>query len=117
MKHSYIFQELITAGDLFSYVQYHKAYFGREVLSEAPAAVITKQIVEAVRFLHEKDIVHRDLKPDNILVASLSYGSRIVLTDFGGAVNLSEYHTRKRLKRKRLTRLHTRIGTEDYWAP
>ncbi len=31
---------------------------------------ITKQIAEALVFLHEKGIAHRDIKPDNILVSS-----------------------------------------------
>ncbi|KAL9119819.1 MAG: hypothetical protein Q9187_003626 [Circinaria calcarea] len=68
----YVFEELITGGDLFSYIE-HKG--GR--LNEAETAVILRQILEALEHLHSLDIVHRDLKPENILMASLDDAARI----------------------------------------
>ncbi|KAF7118698.1 hypothetical protein CNMCM5793_008237 [Aspergillus hiratsukae] len=98
----YLFQDLVTAGDLFSFIQYKGGKLG-----DIEAAVIVRQVVMALDYLHEQNIVHRDLKPDNILMTSLADGSRVVLTDFGCA----------RLVQPRAERMSTKIGTYDYSAP
>ncbi|KAI9040616.1 FHA domain-containing serine/threonine-protein kinase [Aspergillus affinis] len=98
----YLFQELITAGDLFSYIQFKG---GR--LPEIEAAVIVRQVSMALEYLHERNIVHRDLKPDNILMTSLADGCRVVLTDFGCA----------QVIQPSLERMSTVVGTFDYSAP
>lgn len=98
----YMFQDLATAGDLFSYIDSKN---GR--LLEVEAAVIVRQIVIALCFLHEKNIVHRDLKPDNILMTHTSAGCRVVLTDFGAARRIVNC-------RQRMVSL---VGTDEYAAP
>ncbi|RHZ74237.1 hypothetical protein CDV55_107134 [Aspergillus turcosus] len=98
----YLFQDLVTAGDLFSFIQYKGGKLG-----DIEAAVIVRQVVMALDYLHEQNIVHRDLKPDNILMTSLADGSRVMLTDFGCA----------RLVQSRIERMSTKIGTYDYSAP
>lgn len=76
----YIFEDLIAAGDLFSYIESKN-----HNLSEAEAAVIIRQVVIAVEFLHDRGIVHQDLKAENVMLTSLATGARVVLTDFGSA--------------------------------
>ncbi|THC93864.1 hypothetical protein EYZ11_006646 [Aspergillus tanneri] len=98
----YLFQELITAGDLFSYIQYKGGKLG-----DIEAAVIVRQVLMALEYLHDRDVVHRDLKPDNILMTSLADGCRVVLTDFGCA----------RMVQPSTGRMSTVIGTFDYSAP
>ncbi|KAK5052160.1 hypothetical protein LTR84_002964 [Exophiala bonariae] len=98
----YMMQNLVTAGDLFSYIE---SRHGK--LQEAEAAAIIRQILIAVSFLHKRNIVHRDIKPDNILMTSSSAGCRIVLTDFGAA---------RRIDDQRDT-MSTQIGTHEYAAP
>ncbi|RMZ86075.1 hypothetical protein DV737_g165, partial [Chaetothyriales sp. CBS 132003] len=98
----YMFQDLVTAGDLFSYIESKNGK-----LLEVEAAVIIRQVSIALCFLHENDIVHRDLKPDNILMTSLSAGCRIVLTDFGAARRIHSPSSR----------MLSIVGTDEYAAP
>jgi serine/threonine protein kinase len=95
-------QEIVTAGDLFSYIESKNGK-----LLEVEAAVIVRQILVALSFLHGKNIVHRDIKPDNVLMTSLAAGCRIVLTDFGAARRIEN----------RLHRMSSVIGTHEYAAP
>ncbi|KAK5219683.1 hypothetical protein LTR72_008067 [Exophiala xenobiotica] len=97
-----ISHDLVTAGDLFSYIESKN---GR--LLEVEVAVIIRQILVALAFLHENNIVHRDIKPENILMTSLSAGCRVVLTDFGAA---------RRIAAPR-SRMNTVLGTREYAAP
>jgi serine/threonine protein kinase len=92
----------VTGGDLFSFLERKNGK-----LSDVEAAVIVRQILIALEYLHDQNVVHRDLKPENILMTSLANGCRVVLTDFGHA---------KRIEGDR-TRMTTMAGTEQYIAP
>uniref|UniRef100_G3PMQ2 non-specific serine/threonine protein kinase n=1 Tax=Gasterosteus aculeatus TaxID=69293 RepID=G3PMQ2_GASAC len=64
-----------------------------------------QQLLEGLRYLHQKNIAHLDVKPENILMASP--GSDLIrICDFGNAVKLetSEEH-------------YCRYGTPEYVAP
>ncbi|KIX09946.1 uncharacterized protein Z518_01027 [Rhinocladiella mackenziei CBS 650.93] len=98
----YMIQDIVTAGDLFSYIESRNG-----ALCEVEAAVIIRQILIALRFLHQNNIVHRDIKPDNILMTGLAPGCRVVLTDFGAA---------RRIQSQR-HRMSTVVGTHEYAAP
>ncbi|KAJ5134381.1 hypothetical protein N7448_000597 [Penicillium atrosanguineum] len=98
----YIFSELVTAGDLVSFLRYRGG-----TLKEREAAFITRQVLLAIEYLHDRDIVHRDIKPDNILITSLGQCGRIVLTDFGCARRVPQP----------VERMQTVTGTYEYCAP
>ena len=51
--------------------------------TEKQAAVIFKEILNALHYCHKKKIVHRDLKPENFLFESPKPDSQIKLIDFG----------------------------------
>lgn len=71
--------------------------------TEIEVAKIVYQIVEAMKYMHEKGIAHRDIKPENIL---LDAHGNAKLADFGW----SNYFT-SQAKRT------TYCGTLDYLAP
>jgi len=52
--------------------------------NEKDAAHVVKQVLSALKYLHECDIVHRDLKPENLLVCKDANGRDIIkVVDFG----------------------------------
>ncbi|GAY58412.1 hypothetical protein CUMW_186820, partial [Citrus unshiu] len=57
----YIFLELVTKGSLANlYQKYH--------LSDSQVSSYTRQILNGLAYLHERNVVHRDIKCANILV-------------------------------------------------
>lgn len=118
----YIFEELVTHGDLFSFMNARD----NKALEEDEARPIVWQLLKALQYLHDRKIVHRDLKassttppppgslvrgaeickPENILRASQEVAGRIVLVDFGTARVL-----------KGRSRMLTATGTKQFAAP
>ena len=45
------------------------------VLDEGQMAAVTKECLEALQFLHNRNIIHRDVKSDNVLVGFDGSGS------------------------------------------
>ncbi|KAE9963811.1 hypothetical protein BLS_008897 [Venturia inaequalis] len=100
VDHLYIIMEYVPCGDLQVYLTKH-AY-----LPEAESKIMSRQVLEALRYLHSKQITHRDIKPDNILIASHDPFT-VKLSDFGlsKVVNSNQ------------TFLKTFCGTLLYCAP
>lgn len=98
----YIFTELATAGDLFSYAQSHGGH-----LDEYHGRVITKQIALALEYIHSQGIAHRDVKQENVLITTTDFGGRVLLTDFGFATYTNA----------RNGRMLSKVGTEGFVAP
>ncbi|KAK7064375.1 chromatin remodeling factor mit1 [Favolaschia claudopus] len=77
----FIFLQLCTGGDLFTYISGYAEKDGH--LCEAEAKFIMFQILIGLRYLHDREISHRDLKPENILLYAPGPYPRIVIADFG----------------------------------
>jgi serine/threonine protein kinase len=95
-----IIMEFIPGGDL------GKMIHELGPLPEFDTQIISKQLLDALGYLHKMNITHRDVKPDNILVASQE-PLVVKLTDFGlsKAIDNDE------------TFLRTFCGTLLYCAP
>mmetsp|Transcript_36096 Transcript_36096/g.82905 ORF Transcript_36096/g.82905 Transcript_36096/m.82905 type:complete len:444 (-) Transcript_36096:83-1414(-) len=75
----YMVMEYMPLGDLLQMICQYKVF--KDALSRS----IFLQVVDGLKFMHEKKVIHRDLKPENILVKEiLDSGDLLVkLTDFG----------------------------------
>lgn len=85
----------------------------REMLSDGPlpqlvAAVIVRQVAEALAHSHARHVVHRDIKPENVMVAPGTDGPRVKVLDFGIALSVSDAAagTPRQI-----------VGTPDYLSP
>eukprot|EP01128_Nolandella_sp_AFSM9_P011388 TRINITY_DN80_c0_g1_i1.p1 TRINITY_DN80_c0_g1~~TRINITY_DN80_c0_g1_i1.p1 ORF type:complete len:378 (+),score=126.02 TRINITY_DN80_c0_g1_i1:49-1134(+) len=96
----YIVMELIDGSELFDRIV-EKGYY-----SENNARIVVKQILKAVKYLHEKGIAHRDLKPENLLCSGIDEDEVVKIADFG----LSKIQTDEEF-------LQTSCGTPGYVAP
>jgi len=94
----YLVMELVTGGELFDQI------VSRGTYSEADAANVIRQILEAVEYMHENGIAHRDLKPENLLCSGQN-NEIIKVTDFGLSKDFGN------------ASLRTSCGTPDYVAP
>lgn len=106
----FIFQELVSGGDLLSYLE------RKGVLDEPESAVVIFQLLKALEYLHGHGVVHRDIKPENILLTSWRKGARIVLTDFGQARKLVDDDNAIQDARV-ASRMRSLVGTKGYAAP
>ncbi|CAL9068869.1 mitogen-activated protein kinase kinase kinase 1-like isoform X1 [Musa acuminata AAA Group] len=84
----YIFLELITQGSLASL--YHKYH-----LRDSQVSAYTRQILNGLNYLHERNVVHRDIKCANILVHA---NGSVKLADFGLAKEMTKFNMLKSCK-------------------
>jgi calcium/calmodulin-dependent protein kinase I len=73
----YIVMELVDGNELFDRI------VDRGYYSEKSTVHIVKQILEAIKYLHEQHIAHRDLKPENLLCSGEGSNEVVKIADFG----------------------------------
>ena len=77
---AFLVMEMATGGELFDRLVARGPY------SEAAAARMLREIVDAVAYIHASGVVHFDLKPENVLLASPAADDCDVrIVDFGSA--------------------------------
>ncbi|KAJ8497758.1 hypothetical protein OPV22_008310 [Ensete ventricosum] len=84
----YIFLELVTQGSLASLYQKYR-------LQDSQVSAYTRQILNGLDYLHERNIVHRDIKCANILVHA---NGSVKLADFGLAKEMTKVTVLKSCK-------------------
>lgn len=72
------------------------------------ATRITKQVADALAYVHAHGIIHRDLKPDNIILLDKPEDDTVKIIDFGLARFVNEQKT---------TRTGTVLGSVEYMSP
>ena len=107
-EYYFLIFKYINGGNLFGYIQ-------GQPLSEEIVQYIMKQLVDVIKYLHDKKIVHRNIKPENILIKYDSkedllnkniLKSKIILIGFGLSTHF-----------KKGDSLKTFVGTKNYAAP
>ncbi len=92
----YLITEYIDGESLLKILGRYKDLY-KKSFPEEIVQFLMKQIVYAVKYIHEKNIIHRDLKLDNIMVHFKSdndkyninmINAELILIDFGFAVQL-----------------------------
>jgi len=96
----YLVMQYISGGSLEDRLD----RLGWKPLPIPEALNISRQILSALDYAHQKGVIHRDVKPSNILLD----GDRAYLGDFGIALALG---------RPRLTTYEQVIGTRYYMSP
>jgi len=98
--HVYIVMELVIGSELFDRIVDKGNYTEKEAIN------IIKQILEAIKYLHENEIAHRDLKPENLLCSGEGDDEIVKIADFGLSKMFSSGE-----------QLMTGCGTPGYVAP
>ncbi|KAG7339758.1 protein kinase domain containing protein [Nitzschia inconspicua] len=119
-KHIYIVTELLTGGELYERVLDMAHRTPPETFSSLDAAWIIRDILDAIRYLHENcNVAHRDLKASNFLFARKDDPRSIKIIDFGlshrAAEPLSSCNCEKRTFAPGI--LIGCVGTVYYVAP
>jgi len=108
-KEIHLVTELCLGGELFDLIQKKtKEMQGSGCFSENFAVSLIRQILDGVRYLHQKKVIHRDLKPENfLLVDNKNTCQQLKIIDFGLATYEPEDEEF----------LTERVGTPYYCAP
>jgi calcium/calmodulin-dependent protein kinase I len=97
----YLVLELVRGGELFDRI------IANEFFREKDASFVSKQLLEALSYMHDRGCAHRDIKAENVLLVSADkHDYHVKLADFGLANALGE-----------ATKFQSCVGTTDYMAP
>ena len=111
----YLVCEFCNGGSLHQNLdKYLKMY--RKPFSEEITQFLMKQIIEGLKYLHEKHIMHRDLKLDNILVNFKNPNDKSILNMYGAEVKIIDFGFAAHVDNK--TDLHKSVlGSPLYMDP
>jgi calcium-dependent protein kinase len=108
-KFIYLIIEYCEGGELLDRIT--KKQKEGKLYTEKEAAVIFRQLIEAIDYIHEIGVIHRDLKPENILFSTKYENSPIKIIDFGISKKVTKNDPNKKIK------LSSKVGTVYYMSP
>ncbi|TGJ84183.1 hypothetical protein E0Z10_g4569 [Xylaria hypoxylon] len=94
----YLVLDLLPANELFDLI------VQKEKLTEQETRNIFSLIVDAVKYLHDRNIIHRDIKPENIILSDQDWNLKLVGFGLAKVVGDEDFTT-------------TLCGTLSYVAP
>jgi len=107
-KYLHLITPLYTGGDLYDHIMKKtRSKIGK--FSEAEAANLAFQMLDAIAYLHSHGIVHRDLKPENFVLESDGPDAKLKLIDFGLSAHFDSSDP--------TCFMESRVGTPFYIAP
>ena len=109
MEHIYIITEYCNGGNLKEYLNIYKK------LSEEIVHYIMKQVIEAMKYLHNKKIMHRNLCLSNILINYDDENDRENRNVMKGKIKIIDFLTSRYLKKGEFAK--TFLGTPLYMSP
>jgi dual specificity tyrosine-phosphorylation-regulated kinase 2/3/4 len=88
-EHLFIVTELLR-DNLYEYSKYSREVEKKTYFTVPRLQKITKQILNALNFIHDMSLIHCDLKPENILIKSYSK-SEVKVIDFGSSCFIHDH--------------------------
>ena len=105
--HLCLVMELVEGGELYDHL------VNKGPFAEADARAIMYQLLQALKYLHDRNIVHRDLKPENILLQAPQENAASTLP----VIKIADFGLAKLVGEGAMGQLSTFCGTPQYFAP
>jgi len=99
------------------YNKYKKQFKDKESFVPLDQKIVikfAKQILDALKYIHQRNIAHRDIKPDNIL---LDKDNNIKIADFGISAVFKDENNSNENVEEILVSQYTMVGRRDYICP
>ena len=109
----YYIYEYCNGGSLYDYLTYLQK--DKKIISEEIGQYIMKQLIEAIKCLHNEGIVHRDIKPANIFLNYDSGEDILKKNIFKAKIKLAGFYISAHLEKGKF--LDTMVGTFGYMSP
>lgn len=118
----YLITVACKGGELFDRIVDNNFEF-----TEKMAARLVRTMLESIKYIHDKNIVHRDLKPENYIFETSKRDSKMILIDFGCALEVdpdkvytdtvgTPYYLAPESARRKTVRTGKTLKSSDLWS-
>lgn len=107
----YMVFEKMRGGPLLNHIQ-QKGFF-----TEQEASKVTRDIANALKYLHDRGIAHRDVKPENVLCSDFDHVSPVKLCDLDLASKAASPSPPKLQSVNSEPDLASPVGSAEFMAP